>query len=183
MLRLEPQPAKHIAEARVAEKMVCAKIELRLAAGIRDDDPFHAGGMHLPEKRVIGRARKLRQCLAMADDGQGDDAARIDGVTCPQHRDVVEIQKIERADAFHVADVCLLGLDVLRDERAEFPFANERDRLRPQTPIEEFRRRLGYGEEQEVVKHQHGKQLCRDAAPALADAVRAAGPRGRDLAN
>ena len=50
-----------LAEECVAQEMMGVEHEYRLAFGIGDNDPFLAGGIDLPQERIVRRTIELRE--------------------------------------------------------------------------------------------------------------------------
>jgi len=72
---------------------------------------------------VIGRAFVLRQQRPFVFDGKSDDTARVDRLPLIFHKDIVEVEKIQRADSLQLSDVGARGSHVLCDKCAKVSLA------------------------------------------------------------
>ena len=68
------------------------------------------------QKCVIGRVFKLRQHRSIIFDWKCDDTARVDLFSLVRHKDIVEVEKIQRADCLQLSDVRARNPDMRRDK-------------------------------------------------------------------
>ena len=73
----------------------------------------------MPQERVIGRAFKLRQQRPFVFDGKSDDAARVDRLPLIYHKDIVEVEKVQRADSLQLSYVRARNSHVLCDKHSK----------------------------------------------------------------
>ena len=111
--------------------------QAREAAIVAGEDQSFAGGSYvivqkylhdlkawnaLPvetQERIIGRALELRQHRPFVFDRQRDDAARVDRLALVHDKNIVEVEKIQRADRLQLTDVRPRGSHVPGDKRAK----------------------------------------------------------------
>ena len=84
---------------------------------------FFSGGIQTPQERIIGRTFELRQHRPSVIDGKGDDAAWVDRLPLIHHKDVVEVQKVQRADGLQLSHVRARNARVSCDKRPKVPLA------------------------------------------------------------
>ena len=118
---------KYFIEERVAQKVMRIQHQTWLSRGIDNDDPLLAGDMQLQQKWIIWRAFKLRQHWSFVFNRKNDDAARIDWLPLIQHRDIVEVEKVQRADSLQFSYVRARRPHVSCDKRAKIPLSKECD--------------------------------------------------------
>src|SRR5580704_17232512 len=68
-------------------------------------DHFFSRGIQLPQERIIGRPLKLREQRPFVFDGKSGDAARVDRLPLIHHKDIVEVEKVDRADSLQFSYV------------------------------------------------------------------------------
>ena len=81
-------------------------------------------------------------------DGKRDDAARVDLFPLVRHKDIVEVEKIQRADRLQLPDVRARSSHVLGDKRSKIALVQKTEFLPPEPPIENNRCRLRHRKQQ-----------------------------------
>jgi hypothetical protein len=154
---------KYFIEERVAQKVMRIQHQTWLSRGIDNDDPLLAGGMQLPQKWIVWRAFKFRQHWALVFNGKSDDIARIDWLSLIQHCDIVEVEKVQRADSLQFSHVRAHRPHVSCDKRAKIPLSKECDPFRSKPPVKKNRCRFCYRKEDYLVNFQQRCEPCRHA--------------------
>ena len=86
---------------------------------------FFPEAFNCSQERVVGRAFKLRQHRPTIFDWKCDDAARVDRLSLVRDKDIVEVEKIQRADRLQLSDVRARGADMRRDKCAKIALAQK----------------------------------------------------------
>jgi hypothetical protein len=86
---------------------------------IDDDNPLLSGGVQLLQEGIIGRAFKFRDQRPFFFDGKSNDARRVDRLPLIHHKNIVEIEKIQRSDCLQLSDIRTSSSDVSCNKRSK----------------------------------------------------------------
>ena len=131
---------RKLGQPKVSDAELRRKLRELLAASAS----FLAGGIDLPQERIVRRAIELREHASFVCHRQADDALRIDLLALFANRHVVEVEKVLRAGRLQPADVAAArGAEA--DQCADVPFGKVGDALFSEPPVEQHRRRFCQG--------------------------------------
>ena len=150
-------------EQGVAQEVVGVEHQARLLRLVDEDDPFPARGVEPAQEGVLRRALERRQHRPAPLDRQLDHAQGVDRLALVAHRDVVEVEEIERAGRLQAAHLAAARLGVAHHQGAEVALAEQADPLRPEPGVEQQRGGLGDRVQQHAVERQDRAQARRHA--------------------